>query len=464
VSSNILLLSSYELGHQPISIAMTAAFFRRAGFDVTTHDLSVEKFPLEDAANADFVGISSPMHTAMRLGVAAAERLRQVNPSAHICFFGLYAYLNANYILNLNGQGVQKLADSVIAGEYETPMVHLVKALQNGDALSGVVGVMTQEKSSMPVITRQKYPVPDRSTLPDIEHYAQFIDNGRAVAAGYVESSRGCLHRCRHCPVVPIYNGRFRVVPLEIVLADIRQQALAGAKHITFGDPDFLNGPGHAMKITEAMHSEFPHVSFDFTTKVEHILENSELLPELRNRGAAFVVSAFESTSELVLQALDKGHSTADLDDAMNVLKEAELPVQPTWVPFNPWASLDDYLDFLNWVRERNLIASIPPVQYSIRLLLPPKSELLQEYRSSSWLGPRDPENFTYVWHHPDSRMDDLHELVSGIVERRRDDPWGAFQAIEQAAYDLAGRDKPIIQEPVLAHVMAPRLTEDWFC
>ncbi len=464
MSSNVLLLSCYELGHQPISLALTAAFLREAGFDVTTFDLSVESFPLTEAANADFVGISSPMHTAMRLGVATVSRLRQVNPTAHICFFGLYAYLNSEYLLNPNGQGVQNLADSVIAGEYETPMVNLVNALQKGDVVSSVDGIMTRDKTSTPIISRQDYPVPDRSTLPDIDHYAQFIKNDRAVAAGYVESSRGCLHLCRHCPVVPIYNGRFRVVPLNMVLADIRQQVHAGARHITFGDPDFLNGPGHAMKITRAMHAEFPHLSFDFTTKVEHILENCELLPELRNRGAAFVISAFESTSDQVLEALDKGHSVADLNDALNVLERANLPVQPTWVPFNPWTSLDDYVNFLNWTRERKLIASIPPVQYSIRLLLPPKSKLLQEYRSSDWLGSLDPENFTYVWHHPDSRMDALHESVSVIVEKRREDPWGAFQAIEQAAYDIAGREMPIIEEPVIRHIMAPRLTEDWFC
>jgi hypothetical protein len=218
------------------------------------------------------------------------------------------------------------------------------------------------------------------------------------------------------------------------------------------------------MKITQAMHAEFPQVSFDFTTKVEHILENSQLLPELQSRGAAFVISAFESTSDQVLQALDKGHSAEDLDDALNVLEKANLPVQPTWVPFTPWTSLDDYLGFLDWIKRRNLIGSIAPVQYSIRLLLPPKSKLLQEYRSSSWLGVLDPENFTYVWHHPDSRMDSLHGRVSQIVEQRRDDPWGAFSAIEQAAYELTGREIPIIQEPVLAQILAPRLTEYWFC
>jgi len=39
----------------------------------------------------------------------------------------------------------------------------------------------------------------------------------------------------------------------------------AGATHITFGDPDFLNGPGHALKVVRAAHAEFPRLTFDFT-------------------------------------------------------------------------------------------------------------------------------------------------------------------------------------------------------
>jgi hypothetical protein len=41
--------------------------------------------------------------------------------------------------------------------------------------------------------------------------------------------------------VVPVYNGVFRIVQRDVVLADIRQQVAMGAEHITFGDPDFFN-------------------------------------------------------------------------------------------------------------------------------------------------------------------------------------------------------------------------------
>ena len=108
-------------------------------------------------------------------------------------------------------------------------------------------------------LARQKFIVPERAGLPALARYAHVVmPDGSERVAGYTEASRGCKHLCRHCPIVPVYNGAFRIVERDVVLEDIRQQVAAGAQHITFGDPDFFNGPAHAMAIVEAMHREFP--------------------------------------------------------------------------------------------------------------------------------------------------------------------------------------------------------------
>src|SRR6185436_14513920 len=107
--------------------------------------------------------------------------------------------------------------------------------------------------------------------------YAGYRAEGRTSAAGYVEASRGYLHTCHHCPVVPVYGGRFFAVDLETVLADVRGQVQQGARHISFGDPDFLNGPTHAQRIARALHREFPELSLDFTAKVEHLVRHRGL-------------------------------------------------------------------------------------------------------------------------------------------------------------------------------------------
>lgn len=455
---DILLVACYELGHQPLSLAWPAAQLRGSGFSVATADLAVESLPVNAARTAQLVGIAVPMHTAMRLGVQAARQIRQLNPRVHIVFYGLYAWLNADYLL------AEGLADSVLSGEMEDALVAQARRVLVVTNCEQCNEVDVPPKGGNPIMQRLPLPVPDRAGLPGPDQYARFMHNSQAVPAGYVEATRGCLHTCRHCPVVPVYNGRFFVVPAESVLGDIRQQVALGVGHITFGDPDFLNGPGHAMAICRQMHAEFPNLTFNFTTKVEHIRQHRDLIPELRRLGAAFVISAFESVDERILTKFDKGHRPEDMAEALAILDDAQLPVQPTWLPFTPWTTLDGYLDLLAWIRAHDLIAHVPAVQLSIRLLVPPRSILLAEPDTADWLGDLDAANFTYTWRNPDPCVDELQRHVARLAERAGDDPYETFAIIEQLAYGLAGRALPQWQPPSGQRPAPPRLTEDWFC
>ena len=214
------------------------------------------------------------MHTALRLGLEVAARARAVNPGAHVCFLGLYATLNAEFLFAHGG-------DSVIGGEAEAPLVALVAALERGDA-GPLPAVARPGRPAAPHLKRLDFPVPSRAGLPSIKKYAHVERDGRMELAAYAEASRGCLHRCRHCPIPPVYGGRFFAVPREIVEADVRHQIEAGDRHVTFGDPDFLNGATHALAVARALHAEWPDVTFDVTAKIAHLLRHRAHLPELR--------------------------------------------------------------------------------------------------------------------------------------------------------------------------------------
>ncbi|HJZ67681.1 MAG TPA: cobalamin-dependent protein, partial [Blastocatellia bacterium] len=285
--ASILLISCYELGHQPAGIAMPMGFLQRAGYKADSLDVSVEGFDVDKVSRARFVGISVPMHTALRLGLRVAQEIRKLNPKCHICFYGLYAQLNAEYLLNT-------VVDSLIGGEFEEALVELVRAVHSEVPIS-IEGVSTKQSAHDAVLARLRFEVPYRSKLLPLDHYAGLEFKGDTRLAGYVEASRGCLHHCTHCPIPPVYGGRFFAVPRDVVLEDIRNLIAAGAQHITFGDPDFLNGPGHSLRITRAMHDEFPELTFDFTAKIEHILKHREMIREFSELGCVFVVSAVES-------------------------------------------------------------------------------------------------------------------------------------------------------------------------
>jgi radical SAM superfamily enzyme YgiQ (UPF0313 family) len=401
------------------------------------------------------------MHTALRLGLRIALEIRKLNSECHICFYGLYASLNAEYLLG----GV---ADSVIGGEFEEALVQLIRAVQSSAPID-IKEVSTRSRASKPVLARLNFTAPDRRALVPLEHYAKLDYQGEQRLVGYVEASRGCLHHCTHCPIPSVYNGRFFVVPEDIVLEDIRGLVASGARHITFGDPDFLNGPGHSLRIARAMHEEFPDLTFDFTAKVEHILKHRELIPEFAQTGCIFVVSAVESLSNTVLERLDKGHTRDDVVEALRILRGAGIVLRPTFVSFTPWATIDDYIDVLEFVESNDLIDHVDPVQYSIRLLVPPGSLLLSRPDNQRWLGRLVQESFTYEWKHPDSRMDDLHARVSALVEQAassNEDAAETFYRIRGIAYSSRDDEGPVKTsfqiDPL--RLRPPRLTEAWFC
>ncbi|MEJ7728872.1 MAG: CUAEP/CCAEP-tail radical SAM protein [Polyangiaceae bacterium] len=470
VAGEVLLVSCYELGHQPFAVASAWAQLEAAGFGVEGIDASLDTVPAEAVARARLVAISVPMHTALRLGVRIAARVRAANPAAHVCMFGLYASMNAEYLL-------REVAHSVIGGEFESALVALACAQRDGargpDIVGPVPGVALRPAAgepvpvAVPVRERLPFLVPRRDRLPRLDRYAELIGPtpGERRTVAYAETSRGCLHRCTHCPVTPVYQGRFFVVPREVVLADVEQQLAAGAGHVTFGDPDFWNGIGHSMAVLRELAARHPEVSFDVTIKVEHLLRHRHRLAELAELGCAFVISAVESLSDEVLRRLDKGHSAADVREVVRLCREAGLALRPTLVAFTPWTGLDDYRALCDFVVEEALVDHVDPIQLAIRLLLPPGSALLPLVRGEPWLGALAAEDFGYAWTHPDPRVDALHQAVTQAVEEgtgRGDDAGVILAAIRGLAHAASGLPPP--EASTGARVFVAKLTEPWFC
>lgn len=456
---NILLISTYELGRQPFGLASPAAWLRAREHDVSCLDLTREALDEDAILAADLISFYVPMHTATRLAAGLIPKVREMNTRAHICFYGLYAPVNEEY---LRGLGV----GTILGGEFEEGLVSLASRLQHG-AASGNGSLKQQE----PVISlaRQKFLVPDRAGMLEPAKYASVVmPGGEHRVAGSTEATRGCKHLCRHCPVVPVYNGAFRVVDREIVLEDIRRQVAAGARHITFGDPDFFNGPAHAISIVEAVHREFPELTYDVTIKIEHLLKHGALLPALRDTGCLFVTSAVESVDDAVLEKFDKGHTRADFLAVVARFRELGMTLLPTFVPFTPWTTLEGYMDLLDVLAEQGLSENVAPIQLAIRLLIPAGSRLLELPEVSALVGPFDSAALVFPWKHEDARVDALAREISQLVQRGDSlklSRTKIFSHIRRAAHAAAGNRAPNGAAPSpMKSAPVPYLDEPWYC
>jgi len=453
-----VLISTYEMGRQPFGLASAAAWLREAGWTVTAVDVSKDKSRLDEAmlVSADLVAFHLPMHTATRLAEPVILKARRLNAAARICAFGLYAPLNAEWLRSLG-------VDDVLGGEFEADLAAIAGRVSGNGTQRSRVSAFNVRSSSLP---RLQFLVPDRTGLPPLSKYAtlQMPDGARRLV-GYTEASRGCRHLCRHCPVVPIYNGQFRVVQPEIVAADVAAQVAAGAGHITFGDPDFFNGPTHAMRIVEALHDAHPAVSYDVTIKVEHLLKHRDLLPRLAGTGCAFVTSAIESIDDRTLALFDKGHTRVDFIDAVTLCRDAGVTIIPTFVAFHPWLTLTSYCELLDTIAELDLVDHVAPIQLAIRLLVPEGSRLLELEEMRSHISGFDPATLTYRWSHPDPRVDALHLDITAIVGMRLNvDRPAVFAEIRALARDRAGLPPAGETRPARDRATVPYLNEPWYC
>ena len=444
----VLLISTYDLGRQPFGLASPAAWLRREGVGVDCVDTSRDPLADDTILRASIVAFYLPMHTATRLAAPLIDRVRAVNAAAQIVAYGLYAPLNADW---LRSRGVT----TVLGPEAEEDLVALAVS-----------------KPQLPIpnsrLPKLHFIPPDRSTLPPLQRYAalQMPDGSRRVV-GTTDATRGCKHLCRHCPIVPVYGGAFRVISDDVVLADVAAQVAAGAQHISFGDPDFFNGPTHARRVAERMATEHPGLSYDVTIKIEHLLKHADMLPLLAETGCLFVTSAVESIDPLVLRHLRKGHTREDFVRAVALCRQAGVRLSPTFVPFTPWTTTAGYVELLDQLALLGLEEDVAPIQLGIRLLVTADSALLELDDIRGGVEPFDAASLTWPWRHRDAAVDQLQADVMRVVGSMngapRRDVFSAIDALARGGSPGSIRLKPAAIR-LKPDSTPPHLTEAWYC
>ena len=449
--TDVVLISPYELGRQPFGLAQPARWLDDAGFRVHCCDLSIERLPDDALAGADVVAIYLPMHTATRIAFEVLPKIRALAPRAVLCAYGLYAPVNA--------RGLRRLGvGTVIGGEYEPHLLELAERVRAGEPRPALGVVNDTSKIA--------FRIPARDALPALERYAGLVmPDGTSRALGFAEASRGCKHLCRHCPVVPVYEGRFRIVPVDVVVADIAQQVEAGARHISFGDPDFLNGPTHALRVARALHEAFPQVTWDATVKIEHIVRYPGHIETLAQTGCLFLISAVESIDDRILERLAKGHTAQDFERAVAIARAAGLHLTPTFVPFTPWTTVEGYRALLERLIELRLVQSVPAVQLSIRLLVPAGSHMFEIDGFADRVEAFDDDLLGWPWRHPDPAVDTLQARIQALAEAaaEAEEPRRTtFERIWRCVHEALGETPRALPGDMGAP--APMHSEPWYC
>jgi len=426
----ILLLSFYDLGKQPKIISELYKKLDNGSNQIDVVDYSIEEKNLT-LDNYDVLGIYASMHTA---SVLAEQYLRDRKLPNKLFVFGLYAKVFSEMFSNFQS-------------------IHSF----DSDELESLLEVQLNPNYSF------KHSVPDRTILPSITDYSHIVDGSNNLIAGSVETTYGCKHECTHCPVPIEFKGMFKTFGTEKIITDVTNQVEEGAKHISFNDPDFFNGPKHALKILQLLNEKHPSITYDSTIKVEHILKYPDYFQELKNLNMLFVISAFETTNDHVLNILQKNHSFNDLNKAVELSLENKIDIRPTWMPFSPWTEQNDLISIIKLIENYKLRETVDPIQLTIKLLVPKNSLILKRPEMKEYLLDYDPSSFSYAWKYKFPNIDNIqNELFTYVLQHESENEYTQYLGLVDILESHT--NETLLNSEKYSQRIVPKLSETWFC
>ncbi len=426
----ILLTSFYDLGKQPKIIAEIVDRYNSSEIDFDFFDFSVEDQNI-DLENYDVLGIYAPMHTATILSI---EYIKDKKLPNKMFTFGLYGSVLEDF----------------------NSSIRYIKDIES-DELALFLEINDDHQFSL------KNNIPNRQIFPDISNYAHLVDGSNNLIAGSVETTYGCKHSCTHCPVPISFNGSFKTYSLEKIVSDVENQVKQGAKHISFNDPDFFNGPIHALKILESLNEKFPSITYDSTIKVEHIIKYKKYFKELSSLNMVFVISAFETTNDLVLSILEKNHTSHDLNNSIEISQDFGIDIRPTWMPFSPWTELNDLSNIVKLIEKYELRETVDPIQLTIKLLIPKHSLIIKKPEINKYLGNYEKNSLSFKWEYENNDVEKLQSSLFDFIlnNSELDDHkqyLGMVNIIEKCT------DTKLLTNSSYDFKNVPKLSETWFC
>lgn len=415
----VLVAGTFEGGFQPLSLAQSASRLQQEGYEVDVLDTFVNGVQEEKLEGVDLIAISMPLFQAVEPGIELANLADQRNPDATVACFGQYATLSYEH------PTFREAMDYIIRGDWETPLAELADAVAEGTEPPEEVGICHGEHEEMPYTADpEEHVVPDRTTLPDLSKYSYQEATrmmGEEQVVGNVEASRGCRYSCTYCSVFATYKTRNENIPAEVVMEDVRNLVEnEGAEHICFVDAEFLNDPEHADEVTRRLDEEYPDLTFDMTTRIDHFEPHRELLERINDRGLQFVTTALEFPDDETLDAVNKRMTMDQVYEGIDIADEIGIPLNPTFITFNPWEKMEDMSRLTEFLEETDLDENVSQLQLETRLYIYKGSPLLN-LPSVKDLELQEGE-FSYEWKHPDSRVDQLFEETAEPDEEGDDE------------------------------------------
>jgi anaerobic magnesium-protoporphyrin IX monomethyl ester cyclase len=277
----------------------------------------------------------------------------------------------------------------------------MVNALEKDMDLSGVKG-LTFRKGDEIVSTPSRPLIENLDDLPypgyhfvednmDKYHFKMMAGEARYVI---IEGSRGCEHGCTFCSQCTFWNNRWRTKSGKRIADEIEYcYNKFGAEFVWLTDDDFSFGPR-----TKEMFKELnsrglgDDVYWFVQARVDDVVRNKELLPEMRKSGNQWVLLGVESGSPETLKDYRKGIDPDQSKDAVQSLKDNDIFAQATLI-------IGHRKDTIESIENtRRYVDTINPDLAIYMILTPfPGTQLYEVAKNNNWIQDENWANYDMI-------------------------------------------------------------------
>jgi anaerobic magnesium-protoporphyrin IX monomethyl ester cyclase len=340
----------------PLHLAYLAGAAIAAGHEARIYDAMNKKHSFSDVRSEierwapdvvmtlDYLPVTGAISTATV--PAALEVLRiakEVNPRVVTLIGGPHPTFLYEEIL----REPSNRADGVLRGEMEETLTELLAALETGDA-SGVRGTAWRRGDGV-VVNPLRPQIDDLDALVPAWHLLDWDDYhyniepwGRMAS---VLTSRGCMMGCSFCSQRLFWRGEWRARDPVKVVAEMRHLvAQHRVQFITLIDAYPTRDRVRWERLLDLLIEARLGVSLLIETRVEDIIRDADLLPKYAAAGIIHVYLGAESSSDALLESLNKGSDVDMNRRALDLLREADIMTEASFMigfPTETWESIE---------------------------------------------------------------------------------------------------------------------------
>ena len=321
----------------PLATLCAAAYMRARGHDVSFFDAMLAESTTVWSSMADrirpdiavlyddnFNYLSKMCLTNMRdAAIAMIGAAKAVNAKVIVCCSDAVdhpeLYLDAG-------------ADAVILGEGEAVLADIVDRLGAGD-LRTIQGVAMRDADGTVLRTSKRPPLRDLDALPfaawdlvDFDRYRRTWRERHGMFALNMATTRGCPYSCNWC-AKPIWGQSYAVRSPANVVAELRTLIEAASPdYIWFMDDIMGLKPKWWGAFADELEDNAIRIRFKCLSRADLVLRDGAVA-DLARAGCDIVWLGAESGSQKILDAMDKGLTVEQIEEATRRLKAAGIRV-----------------------------------------------------------------------------------------------------------------------------------------